>query len=133
MSAISAMLRGRAAALALMTDTITVTRLSGEVTDGDLGTVVKSYTTIYPAGPGKIQRQPRDILARPGQVGEAQVYTAHVEVHLPVTATGVASDDIVTVVASQDPDLAGRTFHIKERAGKTWETAKRFGADEVTS
>jgi len=128
------MLRGRQAALQLMTDTIVVTRLdpAGSSTNTETGVVTKSYTTVY-TGPGKIQRQPRDILARPAQVGEAEVYLAHVEVHLPVTAVGVASDDIATVSASvNDPDLVGKAFHIRELAAKTWQTARRFGCDQVT-
>jgi hypothetical protein len=133
-SATSAMLRGRTAALALMTDTLVVTRLNpgATTTDPETGIVTKAYTTVH-SGIGKIQRQPRDILARLAQVGEAEVFTAHVEVHLPVTATGVASDDIATVTASpNDPDLVGKAFHIRELAAKTWQTARRFGAEQVT-
>jgi hypothetical protein len=133
-SATSAMLRGRAAALALMVDTIVVTRLdpAGTTTNTETGVVTKAYTTIY-SGIGKIQRQPRDILARIADVGQAELFTAHVEVHLPVTATGVASDDIATVTASpNDPDLVGKTFHIRELAAKTWQTARRFGAEQIT-
>jgi len=31
-----------------------------------------------------------------------------------------------------DPDLVGKTFHIRELAEKTWQTARRFGCEQVS-
>jgi Family of unknown function (DUF6093) len=135
MSAVSALLRGRTAAVALMLDTITVTRLdpTATTTDGETGVVTKVYTTVY-TGPGKIQRTPRASRVQPATVGEAEVFMSRLELHLPITAVGITADDIATVTASQlDPDLVGKVFHIRELAVKTLQTARRFGIELVAS
>lgn len=135
MSAASTLARGRAAALQLMVDTVVVTRLDpvATTTDPETGVVTKVFTTVY-SGPGKIQRTPRASRVTPTSVGQAEVFETRLELHLPMTAVGIAGDDIATVTASAyDPDLPGRTFHIRELASKTWETARRFGIEQVTS
>lgn len=134
MTATSTLLRGRRAAEALMLDTVTVTRADpgATTTDPESGQVVPASTTIY-TGVGKIQSSQRS-LARPAMVGEAERYVTHLELHLPVSATGVAADDIATVTASTlDPDLVGCVFHVRELAHKTFLTARRFEIIEVTS
>lgn len=137
MSATSAILRGQAAAERLMVDTCTVTRLTGQANVPDTGQVVNTYTTIYPTPGGvgrcKVQRPVRPPNARPENVGEANVFMARLELHLPVSAVGIRSDDVVTITASQDPDLVGAVFHLRELAHKTFQTARRFGIEEVTS
>jgi Family of unknown function (DUF6093) len=133
MSAISATLRGRTAALALMVDTVTVTRLASSVTDPETGIVTPTYSTVY-TGRGKVQRTPRASRVQPASVGEAEIFMSRLELHLPLTATGVTTDDIATVTASPlDSDLVGMVFHIRERAAKTFQTARRFGVELVSS
>jgi hypothetical protein len=134
-SATTALLRGRHAAQALMLDTVVVTRLNAgaTTTDPETGQITPTYTTVY-TGPGKVQVPLRATIARPATVGEAERFLARLEVHLPVTVTGVTSDDIVTVTASAlDPDLVGKVFHVREVSHKSWLTARRFGVEEVTS
>lgn len=133
MSATSALLRGRAAALALMTDAVAVTRLNpaGSTTDGETGVITAAYTTVY-SGAAKVQS--RQVVARQANVGEAERWITHREVHLPVTATGVQADDIVTVTASVlDPDLVGKVFHVRDVLDKSYATARRLGVVEVDS
>ena len=131
MSATSAILRGRTAALALMLDTVTVTRLASSVTDTETGVVTPTFSTIY-TGPGKIQRTPRASRVQPASVGEAEIFLSRLELHVPITATGISVDDIATVTASPlDPDLVGKAFHIRELAVKTLQTARRFGIELV--
>ena len=133
MSAVTATLRGRLAAEALMLDTVTVTRLASQVTDPDTGVVTPTYSTIY-TGKAKIQRLPRASRVTPTSVGEAEVFMSRLELHLPIAAIDVTSDDIATVTASQlDPDLVGMVFHVRELAAKTLQTARRFGVELVTS
>lgn len=135
MSATSAILRGRTAAERLMVDTVTVTRLDpvATTTDGETGVVTKVYTTVY-TGKAKIQRTTRASRVTPTNVGEAEVFLARLELHLPVAVLDVASDDIATVTASTlDPDLVGMVFHVRELAAKTFQTARRFGIELVTS
>lgn len=131
MSATTATLRGRLAAEALMVDTCTVRRRTGESTDPDTGVVTPTYSTIYA---GKCRIQQRAGIARPATVGEAEVFLSRLELHVPTSVTGIASDDIATVGASAlDADLVGRVFHVRELAHKTFATARRYSIVEVTS
>ena len=133
MSAVSAVLRGRTAAEALMVDTVAVTRLASETTDPETGVVTPTYATIY-TGKGKVQRSGRQTTARPTDVGEAEVFLSRLEVHVPVSVVGISTDDIVTVTASLlDPDLVGQRFHVRQEAHKSFQTARRFGVEEITS
>jgi len=133
MSAVSALLRGRTAAEALMLDTITVTRLTSSVTDGETGVVTPTYSTVY-TGPAKVQRTGRQTTARPSEVGEAEVFMSRLEVHVPVSVVGISTDDIITVTASTlDPELVGQQFHVRQESHKSFETARRLGVEEITS
>jgi hypothetical protein len=132
-SAVAAIGRGRRAAEALMLDTCTVQRLASETTDPDTGVVVKHFTAIY-VGKCKIQHTQRPTNAHPTNIGESEVLQARIELHLPTSVVGVLSDDFVTVTASAlDADLVGATFHVRELAHKTLQTARRYGLLEVTS
>lgn len=133
MSATSAVLRGRAAAERLMLDTCSIKRLSGQVTDRETGVITSTYASVY-AGKCKVQQQTRGGIPRPEDVGEAQVYLSRIEVHVPMSVTGIAADDIVTITASAlDVDLVNRVFHIREIDHKTFLTARRLSVEEVTS
>lgn len=128
--------RARAAGLALMVDTCTVTRVdnAGTTTDPETGVVTYAYTTVY-TGPCKVQTV-GSTLARPEVIGDATRYLGRLELHVPVTGTtgDITSDDIVTVTASvNDPGLVGQVFHVRQVSHKTWLTARRFGIEEVTS
>ena len=73
-------------------------------------------------------------MARPQNVGEALVYQLLIDVQVPMSVTGLAVGDVVTVTASAlDPDLVGRHFWVKDLAHKTHMTARRLGCEEVTS
>jgi hypothetical protein len=131
MSATSVTLRGRAAALALMVDTCTITRTTGTSTNLQTGAVTPTTSTIY-SGVCRVQRLPSGGVARPATVGEAQVYQQPLYVQVPTSVAGVLVDDVVTVTASAlDPDLVGRTFWVKELGAKTHATAHRLGVEEV--
>jgi hypothetical protein len=133
MSAVTALMRGRTAAEALMIDSVTITRLASSVTDGETGVVTPTYTVIY-SGKAKIQRTGRQTTAHPTDVGEAEVFMSRLEVHIPTSETGASTDDIVTVDASPlDPELPGQRFHIRQEAHKSFQTARRLGVEEITS
>lgn len=132
MSATSVTLRGQNAALALMNDAVTITRITGQTTNTQTGAVTNTTSTIY-TGQAKVQQLVSGGLARPASVGEAQVWQLPLHVHVPMTVTGVNVGDIVTVTASVlDPDLVGRSFWVKELFHKSYATARRLGLEEVT-
>lgn len=131
MSAESATLAGRLAAERNMADACTITRETGRTTDPDTGLTTKTMATLYT---GKCRVQQPGRMARPEQVGEAQVYQLLVDVQLPMSVTGLAVGDVVTITASSlDGDLVGRHFWLKDLAHKTHMTARRVGCEEVTS
>lgn len=131
MSRQSVLARAKAAALAGMVDSCTVKHPTGQFTSPETGAVTPTWSTTY-SGVCKVQQR-QNAIARPAKVGEAEVFIARLELHLPTTVTGVASDDLVTITASQLADLVGRTFRIRELGHKTWTSALRFQMVEVTS
>lgn len=131
MSALDALARGRAAAEALMVDACTIKRLDTQTTDSETGQVTNTYTEIY-SGKCKVQRSGLVSVARPQQVGQAQLYTSTLELHVPMSVTGANADDLVSIDTSMDPDLVGRDLHLRELAHKTYATARRFGLTEVS-
>lgn len=134
MSAASLVARGRVAALALMVDACTITRVTGQSTNLQTGVVTDTTATIY-TGKCRIQNigTAGQGTARPATVAEAQVYQLPLSIQLPMSVIGVLVADVVTVTASVlDPDLVGRTFWVKELAHKTHLTARRLGLEEVT-
>jgi hypothetical protein len=133
MSAASVLARAQAAALALMVDTCTIRRLASTSTDSETGVITPTYTTVY-SGACKVQARQPQSNARPHDLGEAAILVAHLELHLPMTATGVASDDLVNITASaHDPELLARSWHITSLAHKSFLSARRFSMTEVTS
>ncbi|HEX7160400.1 MAG TPA: DUF6093 family protein [Trebonia sp.] len=132
MSRASVLARGRAAAEAGMVDACIIRRITGQVTDPDTGEVTNTYTTIY-EGKCRLQQISRT-QARPEQAGEAYLLMLRRELQLPMSVTGLRTEDEVTMTASAyDPDLPGRVFLIRDLFGKTEATARRIAVEEVTS
>jgi len=127
----SVLARGRAAAEAGMVDACIIRRITGQVTDPDTGEVTTTYTTIYE---GKCRLQQQGQQARPEQAGEAYLLMLRRELQLPMSVTGLRTEDEVTMTASAyDPDLPGRVFLVRDLFGKTEATARRVQVEEVTS
>ncbi|MFF0823059.1 DUF6093 family protein [Micromonospora haikouensis] len=122
--------RGRAAAEARMRDACRIRRATGETTDDD-GNVIRTYgPDLYV---GKCRVQQTSAQAAQEDVGEDFQLMLRLEVHLPMSVTGLEVGDEVTVTASQhDPDLPGRVFLVRDLAHKTHATARRVGVTERT-
>ncbi len=122
---------GRQAAEALMQDSCTIRRRTGEVTDPETGIVTPTYSTIYT---GRCRVQQQQAQARPETPGEAYVLMVRREVHVPMAVTGLrAGDEVLMTASAADPDLPGRTFLIRELFAKSHATARRLGVEEQTS
>jgi hypothetical protein len=131
-TATSATLAGRAKAESLMLDTIRITRATGTTTwDEQTGReTAGTPTTVYQ---GKCRVQRRNVAEQTPEAGERTVTTQAVEVHIPVSATGVQVGDVGTVLtASMDSELVGRRFRVTGLAHKTFATARRLRCEEVT-
>jgi hypothetical protein len=132
MSAQSATLAGRAAAERLMVDTCTITRVTGGSSDPETGVRTQTTTVVY-TGKCRFKMYPRSP-GRRTDVAEASVVEVDEELQIPMSATGVQVEDIVTVTASAlDPALVGRAFRVASQAAKTHATMRRFDLLEVAS
>lgn len=131
MSVLSATLRGRAAAEALMVDACTVTRKTGETT-GAGGVITPTVSTLYT---GKCRVQVAAKTPGHGQdVGEAYLVVERHQVQLPMTVVGLQEGDRITITASAlDPDLVGRVYSVHDVLRKTHLTSRRLTVLEVTS
>lgn len=131
MSAASALAAGRRAAERLMVDACTIRRVTSSATDPNTGVITPTYTTIYG---GKCRVQQAQALGEARQAGEAHLVMLRLEVQLPMTVTGLAEADEVTITASaHDPDLVGRVMLIRDLAHKSHATARRVQVQERTS
>lgn len=132
MSATSALLAGRTAAEALMLDAVTITRATGTTTfDEATGRETAGTPTSVWTGPCKVQR--RNVAERTGEAGERLVTTQDVEIHVPIAATGIRVGDVAEITtATLDAELVGRRFRVTGLADKSFATARRLRAEEVT-
>lgn len=122
---------GRVNAEALMTDSLSLVRPTGEfVRDGD-GNTVPETVAVW-SGPGKVQSQ-QSYPSQP-EVGGGTVTLAVFEVHIPVDAVvSPRVDDVFVVDASRDQALTGSRFRVRVDPSKTWRTARRYNVEEVVA
>jgi hypothetical protein len=82
---------------------------------------------------GRSKVQARALQGQAPTVGEYAASVLRLEVHLPVSVTGVAVAEVVGVTASADPELVGRRFTVTGLSHKTMLTARRLAVEEVTA
>lgn len=130
MSRGSVLARGRLAAEAGMVDECVVRRRVGATTDPDTGASTPTYADVYV---GKCRLQTSRAEAGRTEAGEDFLLLLRLELHLPMSVTGLQVGDEATVTAAaHDPDLPGRTFRIHDLMHKTHATARRVGVIEKT-
>jgi Family of unknown function (DUF6093) len=123
-------MRGRAAAEARMTDTCRVESV-GEVITADDGTSTAASTPVY-EGPCRLRPAPPEDDPR-GQQGAAPVGSWSYTVSLPMSATGLAYGQRLTVLASPlDPDLVGFVMRVGTVESGGQITARRLRCTEVS-
>lgn len=124
MSLTQVLASGRAAAEALMVDTCTVTRVTGQALDEDTGAYVDTTSTIY-SGKCRVQVRNAATAALP-LAGEREVVAFMLELQIPMSAAALAVGDKVTITAStHDTNLVNRVFRVRELFHKTHATARR--------
>ena len=129
MSAQTAIVRGRRAAEALMVDTCTIRRRTGETTDND-GNITPTFSTVHS---GRCRMQQPNAQAREQDVGEASLQMLRFELQLPMSVVGVQPDDVVEMTDSLDPDLVVRQFVVRGLSHKTHAVMRRLQVEERTS
>lgn len=133
MTAAELIARGRAATEKLMTDTVTISRVTGP--EGEMDPVTGERDpapteTVY-SGAAKIQTyEPHESARESGE----HVYTEQrYHLHLPVGTPQVRVDDSVTVSAAvYDAALVGKTYRVAGTHHKSLATAQRLLLDEIT-
>jgi len=120
--------RGRAHAVRLMTDTCTITRITG-TTIADNGDTSPTTTEVYD-GPCRVR--PRQTQDRMVEHGGAEVGVGDLVVSLPISATGIEPGDLVTITASAyDADTVGRRMTVLGAVHGSQVTARRVTCQEV--
>lgn len=115
---------GRRMAEGRMTDTCKVVRPVPGVLNEATGKRAVTYTEVF-AGPCRVKHP--TTAAKPGEAGSQLLVVSALEVHLPVTATGVRAEDVVEITASATRDeQAGRRFKIVAPFDGSQATALRF-------
>lgn len=133
MSARAALLRGRRAAEALMIDTCSIERVTGQ-SEGAGGVLTPVTTELY-EGKCRLMVRTRERLGGSWvNVGEAQVIASRLELHVPVDAPEPFEGDRVTMLTSElDPQVAGKVFVVRDTMVKTFLTARRITVIEISS
>lgn len=130
MTAAGAAGSGRVAAERLMLDTCTVTRVTGQTLSESLGVLTATSTTVY-TGACRVKPEPTDSQTA---AGDRATMERRYVVSLPITATTVAVDDVVTVTASDlDAGLVGAVMVVAGQAKGSQITARRLACVEVTN
>jgi hypothetical protein len=133
MSAATVLAHGRAKALELMVDACVIKRVTGTTTDPNSGVITPTYSTLY-TGQCRVQASKLGVAAQSKDTGEAALLMLQLEVQLPISVTGLQTEDEITITASaNDADLVGRVFLIRDLMHKTHATARRVGVVERTS
>jgi hypothetical protein len=132
MSVGSVLARGRTAALQLMLDTITVSRVTGRAYNETTLEYEPTTITLY-AGPADVK--PLDVGDREVQAGEREVALRTFDVRLPFgTAAAGAEDfargDLVTVDSSDDESLAGRVLTVTGIQHGSRRTVRHIDAED---
>lgn len=122
-------LRGRAAAERTMADTCRIEYVTGTVWDEGTGTSTPTYATRYE---GKCRTQTTLTAESQQSAGEREWTIQSLTVSVPVSVTGVAVGDRVTITSTAlDLDLVDRVFTVVGLAHKTHMTARRLQVEEV--
>lgn len=112
-----------------MTSTCTVFAAGTEVTDPVTGEVTRTAVTIW-AGPCRVRpsaRQGVDV-----SVGGAELRAFDFLVSIPFSVTDVITKHRLTITASPDESLIGRTLEVQDVAAGDHLTARRLSCNEVT-
>ena len=130
MGAADLVLRGRAAAEALMVDECTAARPTGAlVTDPGTGVDSPVSSVVYS---GRCKVQSATAQAASPEAGGHAFTVEQLRLDFPASSS-LRTGDVATITASElDPDLVGLAFRLVELARGTFRTADRWNVELVT-
>lgn len=120
---------GRDAAEEIMTDTMLVTRKSGEPDTDEMGEVTYPTETVH-EGIGRVQD--RNSRGEHPEYPASSPVVADVEVQLPYSVEARINDEIKIVDSVSSPEMIGRVFTVNTVVRKTHGTKTRTIVIEVT-
>jgi hypothetical protein len=127
-SAVDAVLAGRAAADALMVDTCRITAPGEVVTDPDTGEVTRERTTVYE---GKCKVQSKDSAVSNPEAGEASFTVVSRQIHIPANAAEIRDGYEVEITASLlNSFTVGKVYRVEGFTPDTFDTAFRLPVKE---
>jgi hypothetical protein len=116
-----------------MVDACVIRRVTGWTTDDFSGTRVPTYLSPDPYT-GKCRVQQALVQSTREDAGQDDVLLLRLELQLPVVGSeGLAVGDLVTIIASRDADLVGRSLVIRDLAHKTDASSRRLQLIERTA
>lgn len=116
------LIRARAAAESMMTDTCRVERSTGVFVFNPItGQNEQASTTVYE---GRCKFQSAGAGSTP-EAGGVQFTVVRNECHIPFGAVAVLEDDVITCVTSGNPQLVGAVFRVTGFAVESYATAAR--------
>lgn len=119
----------RATSAAALPDTVLVTRQGGDPvldeTTGDLD--FPAPTTVYT---GAARVRPRGTSEQSAEVGELHETLGDYVATLPHTVTDVQVDDFLSVTASSDGGMVGRSFRVVHVGWSSWQIDRRVGLED---
>lgn len=125
-----AVMEGRAEAEKIMTDTMLVTRKSGQpVTDPESGEVSFPETVVHD-GPGRVQD--RNSRGEHPEYPVSSPVVADVELQLPYSVVARINDEIKVTDSFSSPEMVDRVFTVKTVVRKTHGTMTRTIVEEVS-
>jgi hypothetical protein len=120
---------GRAAAERIMTDTCSITRITGQTLNETTGAWTDVTSTVY-TGKCRVQLRNMQVASLPLS-GDRQVVALQLEVWIPMSSTSPTVGDNVTITAAvHDSTLVGRVFRVREEMHKSHATARRLVVQE---
>lgn len=114
----------RATSETALPDTCTITGGSTGTFDPATGEYTTTATTTY-NGPCRI-RQYGNAQDNVVLVGDLDAVLARYVVTLPASATGIAVNQVLTITASDDADLVGRSFNVAHVPTQSWLIDRRI-------
>lgn len=125
-----AILEGRDAAEAIMTDTMVVVRKSGQpTTDPSTGEVTFPETVVHD-GAGRVQD--RNSRGEHPEYPVSSPVVADVELQLPYSVVVRVNDQVTVTDSFSSPEMVDRVFTVKTVVRKTHGTMTRAIVEEVT-
>lgn len=132
MTARSAVRRGQRLAAKIMLETCTIKRKTGSAPDPATDKIVDTFSTIYPpAGEdGRCRVKPLTG-AQVAEAGQVAVELRRYTVSVPMTTAAVVKrGDVVTVTASDDPEVVGRPLTVIDIPLGEFATARRLTVED---